>query len=64
MSNQYKHFDMPDATANYGLPFDIITFFGLFMYTYELLYLHQTFTDYVKKVSLCKHLWLRHSSFF
>ena len=43
---------MPDVTASYGNPFDFITFSGILIHYYwpfmsELLFLHQTFTNYI-----------------
>ena len=39
---------MTDVTASYAMPFDVIAFLGYFpTLLAELLYLHQTFTDYL-----------------
>ena len=48
----FKYIDMPDVAASYGTPLDSIAFLGIFIlnwrpYIFELLYLHQTFTDCV-----------------
>ena len=43
--------DIPDVTVNYGTQLDFIAFLGIFVhkwraFMFEVLYLHQTFTDY------------------
>ena len=46
-------FDMPDVVACHGTPLDFIAFFGIFAYMIddpfmsELLYLQQSFANYV-----------------
>ena len=52
VSVQYTYFDMSDMTKSNGTLFDIIAFLDIFIHNwrafmFEVLYIHQTFTDYV-----------------
>ena len=52
VSNQYTQFgiDIPDVIAGYGRSSDLITsfrHFHIFFNTFDMLYLHQTFTTFV-----------------
>ena len=68
--NQYWYVKIPDETASYGMPLNFMTFFVNFaqncwIFMSKLLYLHQTFMNYVfdvnmkKKITIKCQMWLQ-----
>ena len=51
LTHIFKYIDIPDVTISYGIFLDFTAFLGIFIhnwraFVFEVLYHHQTFTDY------------------